>query len=237
MHGLSCVAPSTHFPHLTETTVPDTSASAAVKGFSLIEIVGRDVLTWRLVNDPRPNHVCVVDSPRVAGLCLVDETGEITAVQTVQNTWRTVYSFETQSALYSMIYWRRGFVDEQDGHYTLHDTWQAVEPRVFLFAFPPQTALEALQPPPLQSSLSAWEGMLFATALGTQITAEATYQIDPARAARQRVRAVAPPPLRTLAGLLPAAPGLSAMLNRVRTLCKARDLLGPSRLIRHILGL
>jgi hypothetical protein len=225
------------FLTLTETPVPDTGSPSPVKGLSLVEIVGRDVLSWRLVTDPRPNHVCVVDSPRVTGLCIVDETGEITAIQTAQNTWRTVYSFETQSALYSMIYWRRGYVAEKDGHYTLRDAWQAVEPRVFLFAFPPQTALERLHPPPLQASLSAWEGLLFATALGTQITAEAIYQIDPDRAAHQAVRPTAPPLLTTLAGLLPPTPGLPILINRVRTLCKARDTLGGSRLIRHILGL
>jgi hypothetical protein len=223
------------FLTLTETTVPDSGAPATVKGLSLVEIVGQDVLSWRLVTDPRPNHVCVVDSPQVAGLCIVDETGEITAIQTAQSARRTVYSFETQSSLYSMIYWRRGYVEEKEGHYTLRDTWQAVEPRVFLFAFPPDTVLESLSPPPLQASLSAWERLLFATALGTQITAEATYQVDPQRAALQTVRAVAPPPLTTLAGLLPAAPGLPVLLNRVRTLCKARDTLGGSRLLRHIL--
>jgi hypothetical protein len=217
--------------------VPEAGAPTSVKGLSLVEIVGRDVLSWRLVTDPRPNHVCVVDSPRVTGLCLVDETGEITAIQTAQNAWRTVYSFETQSALYSMLYWRRGYVDTQAGRFTLRDSWQAVEPRVFLFAFPPDTVLETLRPAPLQASLSAWEGMLFASALGTQITAEATYQIDPARHALQAVRAAAPPPLGTLVGLLPPSPGVAALINRVRTLCKTGDLLGGSRLIRHILEL
>ncbi len=217
--------------------MPDSRTLAAIKGFSLVEIVGRDVLSWRLVTDPRPNHVCVVDSTRVAGLCITDEGGEITAVQTAQNAWRTVYSFETQSPLYSMLYWRRGYVGEKDGHYTLRDSWQAVEPRVFLFAFPPDTVLERLQPPPLQTSLSTWEGMLYASVLGTQITAEAIYQIDPARAARQVVRQAAPPPLSTMTGLLPATPGQTTLLNRVRTLCKARNILEGSRLIRHLIGL
>jgi hypothetical protein len=224
-------------PHPRETTVPEPGAPTSVKGLSLVEIVGRDVLSWRLVTDPRPSHVAVVDSPRVAGLCIVDEAAEITAIQTAQNTWRTVYSFETQSALYSMIYWRRGYVEEQAGHYTLRDSWQAVEPRVFLFAFPPYTVLEALRPPPLQTSLTAWEGLLFASALGTEITTEATYQMDPDRSARQAVRAGAPPSLPTLVGLLPPTPGLPTLINRVRSLCKARDLLAGSRLIRHILGL
>jgi hypothetical protein len=217
--------------------VPDRGAPAQVKGLSLVEIVGRDVLSWRLITDPRPSHVAVVDSPRVTGLCIVDEAAEITAVQTAQNTWRTVYSFETQSALYSMIYWRRGYVEEKEGHYTLRDSWQAVEPRVFLFAFPPHTVLTALRPPPLQAGLSAWEGLVFASALGTEITAEATYRIDPALAARQAVRAAALPSLTTLVGLLPPTPGLPTLINRVRTLCKARDILAGSRLIRQILGL
>ncbi len=224
-------------PQPTETAVPNPPPLTAIKGLSLVEIVGRDVLSWRLVTDPRPNHVCVVDSAHVGGLCIADEGGEITAIQTAQNAWRTVYSFETQSALYSMLYWRRDYVAEQDGRYNLHDSWQAVEPRVFLFAFPPNTVLEALQPPPLQSSLNAWEGMLFASAMGTQITAEATYRIDPARAAHQSARTAPPPSLTTMLGLLPTTPGQVTLLNRVRTLCKTRNMLEGSRLIRHLMGL
>src|SRR4051794_10813379 len=96
-----------------ELHVADSFATTQVKGISLIEIVGRDTLAWRLVHDARPTHVCVIDSPLVPELYVVDETGVIREMEAQQSRQRTVISFETRSPFYSMIYWRPEFVHEQ----------------------------------------------------------------------------------------------------------------------------
>ena len=209
--------------------------SNAVKGFSLMEIVGRDLLTWRLVHDARPSHVCVIDSAHISPICLVDEAGAIPETEVQQNQWRTVISFGAHSALYSMIYWRYGFVDEAAGRYHFADNWHAVEPRVFLWAFPPGIVLDDLQPPALQAALGAWEGRLYTTALATRISAEATFH--PARPGEipTPARPTAPPNLKTLTALMPITPGLPLVLKRAHAHCTTTGLLRASQVIAQLM--
>jgi hypothetical protein len=217
--------------------VPEPNETAQVKGFSLVEIVGRDLLTWRLVHDARPNHVCVIDSAQISDVCLVDEAGMVTTVETQQNQWRTVISFETHSSLYSMIYWRYGFVREEQGQFALTDAWHAVEPRVFLWAFPPQIVLDDLQPPALRAALSAWEDRLIAVAVGLRLTAEARFHRATPTETPTTARATVPPNLKTLTALMPATPSFPRLLDQVRARCVAGNLLRDSRLIKHLMGL
>jgi hypothetical protein len=213
------------------------SARNPVKGFTLVEIVGRDVLSWRLVHDARPTQVCVIDSADVDGLCLVDEGGAIGVVERQQSAWRTVVSFETRSELYSMIYWRRGFVAEQEDRYHLRDEWQAVQPRVFLFAFPPGAALEWMEPPALRTSLGLWEGRPLATAIATRITAEATYHLAPVGSTTRPERATVPPTLSTLKTLLPPTAGFHALVAHIQLLCRSPEILSASQVLKHVLEL
>jgi hypothetical protein len=217
--------------------VQESFDSSPVKGFSLMEIVGRDLLTWRLVHDARPSHVCVIDSAHISPICLVDEAGPIPETEVQQNPRRTVISFEAHSALYSMIYWRYGFVDEAAGGYHLVDNWHAVEPRVFLWAFPPGIVLDDLQPPALQAALGAWEGRLYTTAVATRINADATFHPAGPGEAPTPARATAPPNLKALTALMPVTPGLPLVLERVRAHCTASGLLRASRVIALLLGL
>jgi hypothetical protein len=217
--------------------VRDPNESAQVKGFSLVEIVGRDLLTWRLVHDARPSHVCVIDSAHISEICLVDEAGPILAVETRQNQWRTVTSFEAHSPVYTMIYWRYGFVEEDAGQCHLTDKWHAVEPRVFLWAFPPGIVLDDLQPPALRAALSTWEDRLIATAVGVRLTAEARYHTPAPGETPTMGRATAPPNIKTLTALMPPTPALARVLEQTRLRCATSDLLRNSHLIKHLVGL
>jgi hypothetical protein len=206
-----------------------------IKGLTVIEIIGRDVLTWRLVQDARPSHVAVVDSPQMQGLHLADEVGEITdyTCDTAHHTPRTVVSFEARSPTYSMIYWRPGYITEHDGRLHFEDAWHAVERRVFLWAFPPHTVFEHLEPPALHSTLGAWGGQPLAAVLATRITAAAIYRHD---RATPPLRPIPPPTLAALLARLPTSPGLPHLLATVRAQCAAHDLLRGSRLLAHLLA-
>ena len=199
--------------------------------------MGRDLLTWRLVHDARPSHVCVIDSANISPVCLVDEAGPIPGTEVQQNARRTVISFEAHSALYSMIYWRYGVVDEAAGRYHLVDNWHAVEPRVFLWAFPPGIVLDDLQPPALQAALGAWEGRLYTTAQATRIAADATFHPAGPGEAATPARATAPPNLKPLTDLMPPTPGLPLVLERVRAQCTATGILRAGQVIRQLMGL
>jgi hypothetical protein len=211
--------------------------TSSIKGFTLVEIAGRDLLTWRLVHDARPGHVCVIDSANISPVSLVDEAGPIPAAEIQQNQWRTVISFEAHSALYSMIYWRYGFVEEAAGRYHLVDNWHAVEPRVFLWAFPPGIVVDQLQPPALQAALSAWGERIYTTALATRITADVTFHLAGPGEVPTPARAATPPNLKTLTALMPPTPGLPLILERVRAHCAATGLLRASRVIVQLMGL
>jgi hypothetical protein len=97
--------------------------------------------------------------------------------------------------------------------------------------------LDTLDPPELRAGLGIWEDIPIAGATATRIVAEATYHLAAPGETVPPYPAFTPPPITTLAALLPPTPGLSAVLAQLRALCAARSTLRGSRVIREIMGL
>ena len=127
-------------------------------GIVLIEVVGRDVVTWRVTNDPVQLMTRAVDSADVPMVAALDNVGRIHDIQRVANGPRTLIQFRKSSPFYVMLYRRRNFLDWHNEYYTYRDSWRFDGERLFQWFLPAHSRFSTLDPSTLHATLGALDG-------------------------------------------------------------------------------
>jgi hypothetical protein len=153
-------------------------------GVVLTEIVGRDVISWRVTPDTFHELTYSVDTADVSGVVVLDGQGCIEDTQVIHYvpSNKTIVHFKTRSDYYALLYRRNNFVEESGGVYTYNDTWRYQGHRFHNWFFPPTARLDSLTPAALHA-LQGWrEGQPVVSHLTPGLTIEVRYRLDGAPA-------------------------------------------------------
>ena len=86
-------------------------------GVVLTEIVGRDVVSWRVTPDAFHELTYSVDTADVPGVVVLDGQGRIEDALVIHYAPanKTIVQFKTRSDFYALLYRRNNFIEESDG--------------------------------------------------------------------------------------------------------------------------
>ena len=172
-------------------------------GAILVEIVGRDVVTWQLRYDERHTIVLGIDTPAVAGLVVADSLGLVAKINIAPSAHSTGVEFQTRSLPFSVLHRRTGFVDATATDYHYLDNWRFDYQRFMTVLFPQYTAFTTLTPPNLTAALDQWQERPVFQTLTHGLMVEARYCCDPVAFALAHLPFGVPPNLATVASQLP----------------------------------
>ena len=149
-------------------------------GVVLTEIVGRDVISWRVTPDTFHELTYSVDTAEVPGVVVLDGHGRIADAQVIHHvpTNKTIIQFKTRSDCYALLYRRNNFVKETGGVYTYNDSWRYQGQRFHNWFFPPQARIDSLTPTTLHAHQGRRQGQLLVSHLTPGLTIEVRYRLD-----------------------------------------------------------
>jgi hypothetical protein len=161
---------------------------AILTGVVLTEIVGRDVISWRVTPDSFHELTYSVDTADVPGVVVIDAEGRIKNALVIRYAPanKTIVQFKTRSECYALLYRRNNVVEERDGTYYYNDSWRYQGQRFQNWFFPPQAQFTSLTPPALEQQRGWWRGQILISHVTPGISIQARYRLD--------APAVAPPP-------------------------------------------
>ena len=115
-------------------------------GVVLTEIVGRDVVSWRVTPDAFHELTYSVDTADVPGVVVLDGQGRIEDALVIHYAPanKTIVQFKTRSDFYALLYRRNNFIEESDGVYTYNNSWRYQGHRFHNWFFPPPGAARTL---------------------------------------------------------------------------------------------
>lgn len=186
-------------------------------GAILVEIVGYDVVTWRLNAVERQTIVLGIDTPHLAGVVVADSLGLVPGVSVVPTAHSTSVQFTKRSPSVSVLHRRSGFVNATPTGFRYLDSWRFDYQRFMTVLFPQWTAFTALTPPNLTAALDQWQDRPLFQALTHGLMVEATYQCDAEAFALARLPFGLPPDLATVVAQLPAPDLATAEILRAAT--------------------
>jgi hypothetical protein len=195
-------------------------------GVVLTEIVGRDVISWRVTPDAFHELSYSVDTADVPAVVILDGEGRIGDAQVIHYAPanKTIVQFKTRSDCYALLYRRNNFIREEDGAYVYEDTWRYQGQRFHNWFFPPQARFDSLTPVALDPYRGWRYGQMMISRLTPGLTIQARYRLDDAAPAAPpdsafdlapMLRQIAPPDgaaTETLRRMTTAAPEFEQLL-------------------------
>jgi hypothetical protein len=195
-------------------------------GVVLTEIVGRDVISWRVTPDTFHELTYSVDTADVPAVVIFDGEGRIADAQVIHYAPanKTIVQFKTRSDCYALLYRRNNFIREEDGAYVYEDTWRYQGHRFHNWFFPPQARLDSLTPAALDPYRGWRYGQMMISHVTPGLTIQARYRLDDAAPAAlpdsafdlaYMLRQIAPPDgaaTETLRRMTAAAPEFEQLL-------------------------
>ncbi len=209
----------------------------SLTGVVLTEIVGRDVISWRVTPDAFHELTYSIDTADVPGVVVIDGRGRIEDALVIRYAPanKTIVQFKTRTDFYALLYRRNNFVEETDGEYIYDDSWRYQGQRFHNWFFPRSTQFDLLIPATLEHQCGGWQGQVTISQVTPGITIQARYRLDGAGAT--------PPPVDTpfdfahaLQQLAPPDGGEAAALVRMTVQVPEFDtLLAGSTALRALL--
>ena len=149
-------------------------------GVVLTEIVGRDVISWRVTPDAFHELTYSVDTADVPTVVVLDGEGRIADAQVIHYAPanKTIVQFKTRSDCYALLYRRNNFIQEQDGAYLYEDSWRYQGQRFHNWFFPPQARLDSLTPGSLSDHQGWRHGQTMISHVTPGLTIQARYRLD-----------------------------------------------------------
>jgi hypothetical protein len=149
-------------------------------GVVLTEIVGRDVISWRVTPDTFHELTYSVDTADVPAVVILDGEGRIGDAQVIHYAPanKTIVQFKTRSDCYALLYRRNNFIREEDGAYVYEDTWRYQGQRFHNWFFPPQARFDSLAPVALDPYRGWRYGQMMISRLTPGLTIQARYRLD-----------------------------------------------------------
>jgi len=149
-------------------------------GVVLTEIVGRDVISWRVTPDAFHELTYSVDTAEVPGVVVLDGQGRIADAQVIHYAPanKTIVQFKTRSDFYALLYRRNNFIEERDGLYTYDDSWRYQGQRFHNWFFPPQARFDFLTPGSLSDHQGWRQGQMLISHVTPGLTIQARYRLD-----------------------------------------------------------
>ena len=171
-------------------------------GAILVEIVGRDVVTWRLNYVERHTIVVGIDTPTLAGVVVADSLGLVPGFSVVPTAHSTSVQFTKRSLPVSVLHRRTDFVTVTPTGYRYLDSWRFDYQRFMSVLFPQHTAFTTLTPPHLTMALDQWQERPVCQMLTHGLMVEAFYRCDAAAFALAHLPFGVPPDLAMVAAQL-----------------------------------
>lgn len=152
----------------------------SLTGVVLTEIVGRDVISWRVTPDAFHELTYSVDTADVPGVVVLDGQGRIADALVIRYAPanKTIVQFKTRSDFYALLYRRNNVVEDRNGEYIYNDSWRYQGHRFHNWFFPPQAQLTSLTPPVLDNYRGEWRGQLMVSHVTQGLTIRAHYRLD-----------------------------------------------------------
>lgn len=152
----------------------------SLTGVVLTEIVGHDVISWRVTPDAFHELTYSVDTADVPGVVVLDGQGRISDALVIRYAPanKTIVQFKTRSDFYALLYRRNSIVAERDGEYIYSDSWRYQGQRFHNWFFPPQAQLTDLTPAALAQYQGTWHGQLMVSHVTPGLTIRAHYRLD-----------------------------------------------------------
>jgi hypothetical protein len=166
-------------------------------GAVLVEIVGRDVIAWRMLNDER-HYLYSIDTTAVTGLVMADAAGPLEP-RVVQAEGRTIVEFKKRSSFYMMLYRRNDQIESGDADDLYFDNWRFDSRRLHAWLFPQHAVVDLLEPPELHRHVGRWQDRPLVRLLTPSLLIEARYHIDANGFAAAGLPAAEPPRLQEIA--------------------------------------
>ncbi|MDQ2808732.1 MAG: hypothetical protein M3Z04_17765 [Chloroflexota bacterium] len=172
-------------------------------GAILVEIIGCDVVTWRLNAVERQTIVLGIDTPNLAGVIVADSLGLVPGVSVVPTAHSTSVQFTKRSPSVSVLHRRTDFVNATPTGFRYLDSWRFDYQRFMAVLFPQHTVFTTLTPPTLTAALDQWQERPVFQTLTHGLMVEAIYRCDPAAFVLAHLPFGVPPDLATVTAQLP----------------------------------
>ncbi len=157
----------------------------SLTGVVLTEIVGRDVISWRVTPDAFHELTYSIDTADVPGVVVIDGRGRIEDALVIRYAPanKTIVQFKTRTDFYALLYRRNNFVEENTGDYVYDDSWRYQGQRFQNWFFPQGTQFDLLIPAALEQQCGWWQGQVMISQVSPGLTIQAKYRLDGANAA------------------------------------------------------